>query len=130
MCEALKEAVESANRNTQIMAETIDALSIPCDYKGVFLHMADERGFRFDKETLRQMEEIGKTKSKICLMILNGNHKHAGLISAYRLATELDNDKDRAEVVQIIQDSKSKTINEKKVLLEILTVKGKKGVQL
>ena len=125
MCEALQEAIQSANNNTDVIAQKIDALSIPCKFKGIFMHLSDERGFRFDKETLRQMEEIGKTESEVCAMILEGNHKQAGLIAAYRLATELDNDKQRAGAVQIIRDGKSKTINEKNVLLAILTVKGK-----
>ena len=123
MCEHLQEAVKSANKNTDAMAGQIDALPIPCDYKGVFMHMADERGFRFDKNTLSQMQIIGETKSETCLMILQGNHKQAGLIAAYRLATELDNDKERAEAVQIVRDSGKKTIDEKSVLLTILTIK-------
>ncbi len=126
MCEQLKEAIKLAKRNTDVMAQTIDTLSIPCNYKGVFMRMADERGFRFDDEMLMRMEAIGVTESEICLMILQGNNKQAGVISAYRLATQLDNDKDRAEVVQWIREELKKTsINEKDVLLGILTIRGR-----
>ena len=104
------------------MAGQIDALPIPCDYKGVFMHMADERGFRFDKNTISQMQNIGETKSETCLMILQGNHKQAGLIVAYRLATELDDDKNRAAAVEIVRDGGKKTINEKDILLAILSI--------
>lgn len=124
MCEELKEAIYSANRNTDAVAQQIDALPIPCNFKGIFMHLTDERGFRFDKETLRQMEEVGKTESEVCAVILEGNDKQAGLIVAYRLATELDNDKKRAEAVQIVREGNRKSMNEKNVLLAILTVKG------
>ena len=124
MCEELKEAVQSANLNTDVIAQKIDTLSIPCKFKGVFMHMADERGFRFDSNTLNAMQIIGETKSEVCLDLLTGNHKKAGLISAYRLATELDQDRLRAEAVQIVLEKKS-TVNERSILLAILTVRGK-----
>ncbi len=127
LCPQLQEAINSANRNTDAMAKTIDALDIPCNYKGVFMHLADERGFRFDKETLTQMEAIGITGSEVCLMLLEGNHKQAGLIVAYRLATELENDQQRAMAVEIIYDSGSKTINQNAVLLAILTILGQEA---
>ncbi len=123
MCEALKEAVKSANVNTDVIAQKIDALSIPCDFKGVFMHLADDRGFKFSKNTFELMQTIGETKSQVCLDLLTGNHKKAGLISAYRLATELDNDKQRAKAVQLVLDRKP-SVDERSILLEILTVKG------
>lgn len=123
MCDELQAAVESAKKNTYKIALTIDALPIPSDYKGVFMRLADERGFRFDDETLRQMETVGRTGSEICLMILQGNSKQAGLIAAYRLATGLDDDKQRAKAVEIAKGDGSKTINEKGVLLAILSVR-------
>ena len=121
MCEALKEAIELANLNTQQMAGRIDALPIPCSFKGQFLRMSDTRGFRFDDETLRQMEEIGKTESDICLMLLEG--KDAGLITVYILATELDDDKQRAGAIGFIrEESKGKTITEKAMWKAITSV--------
>ena len=125
MCEALQEAIINGKNNIDAVALVIDKMPIPCDYKGVFMHLADERGFRFSKDTLQMMETIGQTESEECLIILQGNSKKAGLISAYRLATELDNDKDRAKVIQWIREETRKTtIDEKSVLLGILTVKG------
>ncbi len=125
MCEALQEAIANGKNNIDNVALVIDTMPIPCDYKGVFMHLADERGFRFSKDTLQMMEAIGQTKSETCLMILQGNNKKTGLISAYRLATELDNDKDRAKVIQWVHEETNKTtINEKNVLLGILTIKG------
>lgn len=128
MCEVLQEAVQMANLNTQQMAETIDALPIPCTFKGQFLEMADKRGFRVDDETIRQMEEIGKTESDICLMLLEG--KDAGLVSVYILATELDNDKERAGAITFIREnSKKKTITEKDTWKAITSViKGAGGL--
>ena len=125
MCEALKEAITNGKNNIDAVALVIDTMPIPCDYKGVFMHLADERGFRFSKDTLQMMEVIGQTESEVCLMILQGNNKKTGLISAYRLATELDNDTDRAKVIEWIREETRKTtIDEKNVLLGILTVKG------
>ena len=125
MCEKLQAALEAANENNAATAKRIDAMAIPCDFKGVFMHMADERGFRFSKDTLQMMEVIGQTESEVCLMILQGNSKKTGLIAAYRLATELDNDQDRAKVIEWIREQTRKTtIDEKNVLLGILTVKG------
>ena len=125
MCNDLKEAVLSANRNTDTIANKIDNLNIPCNYKGVFMHLADERGFRFDNDTLSKMEVIGNSESEVCLSLLQGNHKTAGLISAYQLATKLPTDKERAEVLEIINEDGKKTITEKNVLLAILTLIGK-----
>ena len=125
MCEELQAAVEAAYKNTDATAARINEMGIPCDYKGVFVRLADDRGFRFNKDTLQMMEVIGQTESDVCLMILQGNNKKAGIIAAYRLATELDNDTDRAKVIQWIREETRKaTIDEKNVLLGILTVKG------
>ena len=128
MCEALKEAIDLANLNTKHMAERIDALLVPCSFKGQFLRMADTRGFRFDDETIRQMEEIGRTESDICLMLLEG--KDAGLVTVYVLATELDDDKQRAGAITFIQEnSKKKTITEKDMWKAITSViKGGRGL--
>ncbi len=122
MCEALQEAIDLANLNTQQMAQTIDTLPVPCSFKGQFLKMADTRGFRFDDETIRQMEEIGKTESDICLMLLEG--KDAGLVTVYILATELEDDKQRAEAITSIrEESKKKTITEKDMWRAVATVR-------
>jgi len=128
MCEALQEVIELANLNTKRMAETIDALPIPCSFKGQFLRMADTRGFRFDDETIRQMEEIGKTESDTCLMLLEG--KDAGLVTVYVLATELNDDKQRAEAITFIRESsKKKTITEKDIWKAVTSVvKGAGGL--
>ncbi len=128
MCEALKEAVDLANLNTQKMAETIDTLPVSCSFKGQFLRTADTRGFRFDDETLRQMEEIGRTESDICLMLLEG--KGAGLIVVYVLATELETEKQRADAIVFIREqSKKKAISEKDMWKAVTAViKGAGGL--
>jgi hypothetical protein len=128
MCPELEAAVNAAKRNTDDMAKSIDTLTIPCAFKGAFMHMASERGFRFDSETIRQMEVIGKSESEVCLMILDGNNKQAGLIAAYHLAAELDNDTLRAEAVTIVRSEKNaKTLKENDVLKAILTVRGRQA---
>ncbi len=121
MCEHLQEAIDLANINTQRVADAIDALPVPCSFKGQFLRMADTRGFRFDDETLRQMEEIGRTESDTCLMLLEG--KDAGLVTVYVLATELDDDKQRSNAITLIREnSKKKTITEKDMWKAITSV--------
>ena len=128
MCEALQEAKALATNNIDVIAKMIDNLPIPCAFKGVFMRMADTRGFRFDDETIRQMEEIGKTESDICLMLLEG--KDAGLITVYVLSTELDDDKQRAEAISFIREySKKKTITEKDIWKAVTSVvKGAGGL--
>jgi len=124
ICDKLQDALKAANNKNIAVAKRIDAMQIPCDFKEVFMHMADERGLRFNDDTLNQMEVIGRTKSEVCLMILEGNNKKAGLIAAYWLAVKLDNDKDRAKVIEWIREQTNKTtIDEKNVLLGILTIK-------
>ena len=128
MCEAMKEAIARIHSNTDTLAAQIDALPIPCDFKAVFMAMAGDRGFKVNGATLEMMQAIGETESETCLLILEGNTKKAGLIAAYRLATELDNDKERATVVQYIRERKPNgVIDEKSVLLGILQVKGSRG---
>ena len=123
MCEALEEAKQSAYKNTDVMVKRIASLSIPCRYKGVFMHLVDERGYRFDEETISQMKSIGATNSDVCLMILEGNRKLASLIVAYRLATELKEDSKRAKAVEIIHEQGKKVLSEKSILLAILSVR-------
>jgi len=125
MCEAMKDAIARLQRNTDTLAAQIDALPIPCSYKAIFMAMAGDRGFKVDGNTFEMMQAIGETESETCLLILKGNTKKAGLGAAYRLATQLDNDRDRAKVVQWVRDQKPNgVIDEKSVLLGILTVKG------
>ncbi len=122
MREALKEAVDLANLNTQQLAEAIDALPIPCSFKVRFFELADKRGFRSSDENFRQMEEIGKTKSDMCLLLLEG--KEAGLINSYLLATELDDDKQRAEAITFLREkSKKKTVTAREIWQAIATVR-------
>ena len=121
MCEALQEAKLLATNNIYVIAKMIDNLPIACNFKGVFMRMADTRGFRFDDETIRQMEEIGKTKSDICLMLLEG--KDAGLVTVYVLAIELNDDKQRAKAITFIREnSKKKNITEKDIWKAIASV--------
>lgn len=120
MCEDLKDALDGANNNINSLAKKISALKIPCEYKGVFMKMADSRGFRFTNDTLEQMETIGKAKSSICLDLLNRS-KLNGLIVPYTLATQLGSDKERALVLQVLQEKKQK-ITELNVVKAILTI--------
>jgi len=70
-------------------------------------------------------ESDGESESEVCLMVLEGNSKRAGLIVAYRLATELDNDKDRAAAVEWVREKKPNgVLDEKTILLAILSVRG------
>ncbi len=126
MCEALKEAIDLANLNRQSLIEAIDALSAPDAFKVRFFELADERGFRSGDENFRQMEEIGKTKSDMCLLLLEG--KAAGLINAYLLATELDDEKQRAEAITFLREkSKKKTVTVREMWQAIATVRKDAG---
>ena len=128
MCEEVRNALERGKGNIEAMAGEIEALPIPRDFKGVFIDMVANRGLQLNKQTIGYMQIIGESNSGVCLTILEGNHKRAGLIAAYRLSTELQEDRDRAKVVQWIRDELGKkTIDEKSVLLGILHVKGGKG---
>lgn len=119
MCITLDEAVLKAKQNVDNVAIAINNLNIPCKFKGAFMKISDERGFRFDKETLRQMQIIGDTDSDICLIILE--RKQNGLISAYHLATELDTEKKRAEALEWL-DEQGKRRTENNILKAILSV--------
>ncbi len=126
MCEALKEAIDLANLNRQSLIEAIDALPAPDTFKVRFFELADERGFRSGDENFRQMEEIGKTKSDMCLLLLEG--KAAGLINAYLLATELDDEKQRAEAITFLREkSKKKTVTVREMWQAIATVRKDAG---
>ena len=120
MCEELNNAIDKAKENIDQVADAINTLDIPCKYKQAFMKMSDERGFRFDKETLNQMSIIGGTRSDICILLLDG--KQSGLISAYHLSTELDNDKQRAEALEWL-DIKELSRTERNILRAILAVK-------
>ena len=72
MCEELQDALLSANNNLDAIANQINTLKISCEYKTSFMRMADIRGFRFTVDTLNEMETIGKTKSKVCIPLLDG----------------------------------------------------------
>lgn len=120
MCKTLEEAVLKAKQNIDNVARAINNLEIPSKFKGVFMQISDERGFRFDKEILRQMKVIGDTDSDICLMILY--RKRNGLISSYHLATELTTEKERAEVLEWLDEHKQSR-SENNILKAILAVK-------
>ena len=125
MCEALKDAIERVNSNTAALADQINDLPIPCAFKGVFMQLAGDRGFKVSRDTFSMMQIIGESESEVCLMVLEGNSKRAGLIVAYRLATELDNDKDRAAAVEWVREKKPNgVLDEKTILLAILSVRG------
>ena len=80
----------------------------------------DERGFRFDKETLSQMKIIGATKSEVCILLLDG--KQNWLLSVYHLATELETDKQRAETLGWL-DLQELNRTERNILRAILAIK-------
>lgn len=120
MCITLDEALQKAKQNVDKVATAINNLVIPCKFKGAFMQISDERGFRFDKETLRQMKVIGDTDSDICLMILD--RKQNGLISAYHLATELETDKQRADALEWL-DEQGQSKTERNILKAILAVR-------
>ncbi len=125
MCNEAAEARQSGHNNIDAMADMIEALLVPCDFKGVFIDLVANRGLQINDKTIALMQTIGESKSDPCLIVLQGNNKKAGLIAAYRLATELNSDKDRAKVIEWIRDDlKKTTIDEKSVLLGILHVKG------
>jgi hypothetical protein len=121
MCTELKEAIGKAKNNIETIAEAINKLNISCKFKAAFMKMTDERGFRFDNDTLQMMQIIGQTDSDMCLMLLL-DRKQSGLIAAYRLATELKEDSQRAEAIQWLEDNGFKPV-EKNILMAILTVR-------
>jgi hypothetical protein len=120
MCEELNNAINKAKKNIDHVANAINTLDIPCSYKKAFISMSDERGFRFDKETLHQMQIIGETKSDVSILLLDG--KQSRLISAYHLSTELETDKQRAEALEWLDEKELKRI-ERNILKAILAVK-------
>ena len=123
MCEDYADAMEKANSNLYKLGDNINQLEIPCRYKGAFVRMADNRGFRFINDTLLEMETIGQTDSDVLIHLLDG--KSAGLGVPFILATYLDDDKTRALVLQELEEDKKRT-TEKNVLKAILTVKDRK----
>ena len=126
MCESLQEAIDLANLNTQSLAEAIETLPVPDAFKVRFFQMADKRGFRSGDENFRQMEEIGKTKSDMCLLLLEG--KEAGLINSYLLATELETEKQRGEAIIFLREkSKKKTVTAREMWQAIATVRKSEG---
>lgn len=120
MCTELKEAIGKAKNNIETIAEAINQLSISCRYKAAFMQMTDERGFRFDMDTLQMMEIVGQTDSDICHMMLDG--KQNGLTAAYRLATELRDDSQRGKAIEWLEREKLKP-TEKNILLAVLSVR-------
>lgn len=124
MCTELQDALHSANNNIEAIAKKIQALKVPCKFKGAFMRMVDIRGFRDTAETYKEMQVIGDTKSDTCISLLSG--KGAGLIVAYHLATELGDEKARAMVLQELNEHNLK-YTEINVLRAILTVKHKLG---
>jgi hypothetical protein len=128
MCNEAREARERGRRNIDIMADAIEALAIPCKFKGVFIDMVANRGLQINERSIGYMEAIGESESDTCLLILEGNRKRAGLIAAYRLATELTDEWERAKVVEWIRDElQKKTIDEKSILLGVSYVRGSRG---
>ncbi len=122
MCKALNDALGDGKSNLNSLAQRIGSLKVSCKYKGAFMRMSDNRGFRFTDDTLSQMEAIGSSKSEVCIHLLDG--KQAGLIVPYTLATQLDTDKDRALVLQELEKDK-KRVTEINILKAILTIKNR-----
>ena len=122
MCKDFTDAMEQANTNLYKLGDSINQLRIPCRYKGAFMVMADNRGFRFIDTTLKEMEIIGQTDSDVLIHLLDG--KSAGLGVPYILATYLDEDRARAMALQVLEEENRKS-TEKNVLKAILTVKGR-----
>ncbi len=120
MCEQFENAMAQASTNLYKVGDSINMLDIPCRYKGAFMVMADNRGFRFTEDTLSEMETIGKIDSEVLIPLLNG--KSSGLGVAYILATYLDNDKARATVLEYLDEERQSTTKEN-VLKAILSVK-------
>ncbi len=63
MCEEFNDAMEQANTNLYKLGDSINQLKIPCRYKGAFMVMADNRGFRFidTKAILTVKGRLGKS---------------------------------------------------------------------
>ena len=125
MCKDFTDAMENGNTNFLKLGESINQLKIPCRYKGAFVAMADDRGFRFTNTTLYEMEEIGKTNSNTLINLLDG--KKNGIGVPYLLATYLKKDKHRAMVLQLLAEDKQST-TETNVLKAILTVKHRENI--
>jgi len=123
MCEDLQNALTKANRNNETIASKINALNVSCAHKGAFMKMVDVRGFRDSSETYSQMQTIGEAKSDICISLLTG--KGAGLIVSYYMATQLEDEKERAFVMQELERDGLNATKEN-VLLAILTIKAQK----
>ncbi len=122
MCEEVKEASKNAKNNIDILVKKIDALQVPDKFKAKFISTSDYRGFRVDDDTLEQMEAIGMTKSETCLELLNG--KANGLIVAYLFATEMDTEKERATLIQDLEE-KGKKPTKDNVVKFILAIKNR-----
>lgn len=119
MCKHYNEAMELGHKNFNALGESIHRLDIPCRYKVAFLSMADYRGFRFTENTLSQMETIGQTDSDVLINLFEG--KERGIIVPYILATYLDDDKNRAKVLEYLEENNQKATKEN-VLKAILSV--------
>ena len=122
MSRELQSATDNAHKNIDAISQKIKALKVSGKFKGAFMKMVDIRGFRDTPETYKEMQVIGDTKSDTCISLLEG--KGAGLIVAYHLATQLDNEKARAMVLQELNEHNLK-FTENNVLKAILTVKNR-----
>lgn len=120
MCKHYDEAMERGHNNFNALGESIKRLNIPCRYKGAFVTMADSRGFRFTENTLSQMETIGQTDSDVLINLFEG--KQNGIIVPYILATYLDTDKNRAKVLEYLEENDEK-VTENNILKAILSLK-------
>lgn len=118
MCESFNNEMDKASNNLHRLGESIKSLKISCRYKGAFMGMADIRGFRFTKDTLKEMEIIGKTDSDVLIHLLDG--KKNGIGVPYILAIYLDNDKKRALALQWLEEN-NKERTEKNVFEAILS---------
>ena len=123
MCEEFNDAMKIANNNLVSLGDSIYQLRIPCNYKAEFLKMADDRGFRFKDDTLMYMQAIGDTDSKVLIPLLDG--KKAGLASILHLAMELKDDRERALVLEELNEHNLR-YTEVNVLKAILTIQNQR----
>ncbi len=122
MLKKLQEAEKITKNNTALRVKKIDSLSIPLDFKSVFIHLIDESKVKLDEVTMHRMEIIGRTKSKVCLDLLESSKQRSRIIIAYHLATLLDHEYQRETVVNNILSSQYPILTEIKILLEIIAV--------
>jgi len=125
MLKKLQEAEKIVKNNIVLRVKQIDALSIPLDFKSVFIHLIDEPKVKLNEVTMHRMEIIGQTKSKVCLDLLESGKQKSRIIIAYHLTALLNHEYQRETVVNNILSSQYPILTEIKILLEIIALGGK-----